>query len=110
MLKTGKSHVFPEALNFTPSLSKDNEVVHKSESVMGYTSSEDSTHNVVADVIADSGTEICAALTRGAAAPLAYPGWGDMLCEVRKLHPKAGNEVDILGLAGLRKDKLADHA
>ena len=47
MLKTGKSQVFPEALNFI----LQDDLVHYNERVMVHTSSEDSAHNVVANVV-----------------------------------------------------------
>ena len=68
MLKTGKSQVFPEALNFI--LQDDLVLDNESVSVMVHTSSEDSAHNVVANVVTDEASKMCAAFPSGAS------GWG----------------------------------
>ena len=80
LLKTGKSYFFPEALNFL----QQDDLVHDRESVVGHTSSKDSAHNVVANVITDDASKMCAAFTSGAATRHVDTGWGALQGEVRK--------------------------
>ena len=86
IMTTGHAQVILEALCFAPKISDNNEVGHGGEGScgVGYASREDRADNIVPNVIADNGSDICSALARSAAAPLADIGWGHLQREVRQ--------------------------
>ena len=77
---TGLTQVIQKARCFVPHISDVDELVHdgKGSGGVGYASREDRADNIIPNVVANYGSNICAALARSAAAPLGDSGWGPL--------------------------------
>ena len=104
ILTTNFTHVSLEACCFLPHISDLKEFVHggQGNGGMGYASPEDSTNDIIPDVMANYGADACAALARTSATPLDDSGWGFMQRKDRQQSGKAADEVDAVRMVGLQ--------